>query len=155
LSLEDDDRRPHRVRHLVALESHAAGTRECVQLDADGTVRRIQRYYDSATWLFTSGVAASLIPVSCTLGGPDLPFTSLVDLRRSLAERGVPSHDVPIDGGAFDLNAEAGLVSLSEQIVLDYFSREDMDGWPEPGPGCDIHASAHVVGPVMLHDGVV
>ena len=102
----EDDRGPRgrpRVRHLVALEAHPEGTTELVQLDAAGSVRRIQRYYDDATWLFTSGVACSLLPVSCTIGVEALPYTSLRELRRTLADRGVPSSDVPIDGGAFDL----------------------------------------------------
>src|SRR5947207_4356526 len=52
-----NDAGPRRVRHLVALENHPGGTTERVQVDATGAVGRIQRYYDSATWPFTSGVA--------------------------------------------------------------------------------------------------
>jgi lipopolysaccharide/colanic/teichoic acid biosynthesis glycosyltransferase len=146
-----------RVRHLVALEDHPGGTTERVQLDADGTVRRIQRYYDSATWLFTSGVACSLLPVSCTSGASDLPFASLCDLRRTLAERGVPSNDVPINGGAFDLSQERDLLGLSERVVLDYFSRRRPtdDGWLDIGVGCQIHPSARLLGPIVLQDGAV
>jgi lipopolysaccharide/colanic/teichoic acid biosynthesis glycosyltransferase len=149
--------RGHRVRHLVALEAHAAGTTECVQLDASGSVKRIQRYYDAATWSFTSGVACSLLPVSCTIGADALPFMSLRDLRRTLADRGVPSSDVPIDGGAFDLWEENDLLGLSERLVLDHFSgrRPTDDGWLEVGKGCQIHPSARFIGPVVLHDGVV
>jgi lipopolysaccharide/colanic/teichoic acid biosynthesis glycosyltransferase len=148
---------PHRVRHLVALEAHPGGTTERVQLDANGTVRRIQRYYDSATWLFTSGVACSLLPVSCTGGASDLPFGSLCDLRRTLAERGVPSNDVPIDGGAFDLSQERDLLGLSERVVLDYFSRRRPtdDGWLDIGVGCEIHPSARLLGPIVVQDGAV
>ena len=156
----EDDRGPRgraRVRHLVALEAHAAGTTECVQLDASGSVKRIQRYYDEATWLFTSGVACSLLPVSSTIGMEALPFTSLRDLRRTLADRGVPSSDVPIDGGAFDLSEERDLLGLSERVVLDHFSgrRPTDDGWLEIGKGCQVHPSARFIGPVVLHDGVV
>ena len=99
---------------------------------------RIQRYYDSATWPFTSGVACSLLPVSCTIGASDLPFASLRDLRRSLAERGVPSSDVFIRGGAFDLSQERDLLGLSERVVLEHFARgagRPHDGWLEVGAG--------------------
>jgi lipopolysaccharide/colanic/teichoic acid biosynthesis glycosyltransferase len=155
--LSEQGRHPQPVRHLVALEAHPAGTTECVQLDANGTVRRIQRYYDSATWPFTSGIACSLLPVSCTIGGRELPFASLRDLRRSLAERGVPSSDVPIYGGAFDLSQERDLLGLSERVIVDYFSRRRPtdDGWIEVGVGCQIHPSARLVGPVVLQDGAV
>ena len=155
--LDDPDRRPQPVRHLVALESHAAGTTECVQMDAQGGVRRIQRYYDSATWPFTSGIACSLVPVSCTIGGGELPFSSLHDLRRSLTEQGVASRDVPIDGGAFDLTREGDLLGLSERVILDFFVGRPPtdDGWLEVGADCEIHPSARLVGPVVLQDGVV
>jgi len=155
--LAEGDRRLQPVRHLVALESHPAGTTECVQLDAKGSVRRIQRYYDSATWPFTSGVACSLLPVSCTIGAGDLTFTSLRDLRRRLVEHGIPSSDVPINGGAFDLSQEDDLLGLCEQVLLDHFSgrRSTDNGWLEVGPGCQIHPSARLLGPVVLHQGAV
>lgn len=156
----DDDRGPRgrpRVRHLVALEAHPEGTTELVQLDSAGSVKRIQRYYDDATWLFTSGVACSLLPVSCTIGVEALPFGSLRDLRRTLADRGVPSSDVAIDGGAFDLSEEHDLLGLSERVVLDHFAgrRPTDDGWLQVGKGCQIHPSARFIGPVVLHDRVV
>jgi lipopolysaccharide/colanic/teichoic acid biosynthesis glycosyltransferase len=155
--LFDEDRHAQSVRHLVALDAHPAGTTECVQFDANGTVRRIQRYYDSATWRFSSGVACSLLPVSCILGASELSFASLRDLRRSLAELGVPSRDVPIDGGAFDLSQERDLLGLSERVVLEHFSRRRPtdDGWIEVGAGCQIHPSARLMGPVVLQDGAV
>jgi lipopolysaccharide/colanic/teichoic acid biosynthesis glycosyltransferase len=156
LMLETDGG-PRRVRHLVALENHPGGTTERVQLGANGTVGRIQRYYDSATWPFTSGVACSLVPVSCTVGASDLPFTSLRELRRGLAERGVPSNDVFLRGGAFDLSQERDLLGLSERVVLHHLSgrRATNDGWSEVGTGCRIDPSARLVGPVILHDGAV
>jgi lipopolysaccharide/colanic/teichoic acid biosynthesis glycosyltransferase len=148
---------PHPVRHLVALESHPGRTTERFQLNADGTVRRIQRYYDSTTWLVTSGVACSILPVSCMMGEGDLPFASLRDLRRSLAERGIPGNDIPIAGGAFDLSQERELLRLTERVVLDHFFGRPPtdDGWLEVGTGCTIHPTARLVGPVVLQDGVV
>ena len=152
--LRETDGGPRRVRHLVALEAHPGGTTERVHVGRNGSVGRIQRYYDSATWPFTSGVACSLVPVSCTMGASDLPFGSLKDLRHSLAERGIPSLDVFLHGGAFDLSQERDLLALSERQVLEYFSsRSKQDGWLAVGSGCRVDPSARLVGPVVLHDG--
>src|SRR6185436_17028427 len=144
-----------RVRHLVALEAHPGGTTERVQLGANGSVGRIQRYYDSATWPFAWGIACSVLPVSCTMGARDLPFTSLRDLRRCLAERGVPSHDALLRGDAFDLTRERDLLGLSERVMLEHFrwKRTPGDGWLEIGPGCQVDPSARLLGPVVLHAG--
>ncbi len=152
-----NDAGPRRVRHLVALENHPGGTTERVQLAANGTVGRIQRYYDSATWPFTSGIACSLLPVSCTMGASDLPFASLRDLRRSLSDRGVPSNDVFIRGGAFDLAQEQDVLGLSERVVVDYFCahRSGGDGWRELAARSQVHPSARLVGPVVVQEGAV
>lgn len=154
-TVELENEGPRRVQHLVALENHPGGTTERVQLGANGAVGRIQRYYDSATWPFTSGVACSVLPVSCTIGARDLPFTSLRDLRRSLAERGVPSNDAFLRGGAFDLSRERDLLGLSERVVLEHFAgrRPARDGWLDVGAGCDVDPSARLFGPVILQDG--
>ena len=156
-ALAVDDRGPGRARHLVALEAHPGGTTERVQLGANGTVGRIQRYYDSATWPFTSGVACSLLPVSCTMGPEELFLGSLRVLRRSLAERGVPSQDVFLRGGAFDLTREPHLLGLSEQLTLAHFSgaRSKGSGWTTVGAQCEVDPSARLVGPVVLHDRAV
>jgi lipopolysaccharide/colanic/teichoic acid biosynthesis glycosyltransferase len=148
---------PHSARHLVALESHPGRTTERFQLNADGTVRRIQRYYDSTTWLVTSGVACSIVPISCIMPASDTPFASLRDLRRSLAEHGIPSNDVPIDGGSFDLSQERELLRLTERVVLDRFLGRPPtdDGWREVGAGCRISPTARLVGPVVVQDGAV
>jgi lipopolysaccharide/colanic/teichoic acid biosynthesis glycosyltransferase len=153
LVLESDG--PRRVRHLVVLEVHSGGTTERVHLGANGTVDRIQRFYDSATWPFTSGVACSVLPVSCTLWAGDLPFACLRDLRRSLAERGVPSHDVFLRGGAYDLTRERDLLGLSERVVLDHFRRGAGIRWVAAGRGCRVDPTARLIGPVVLHDRVV
>jgi len=155
--LLDDESGPRRVRHLVALEAHPGGTTERVQLGPNGTVGRIQRYYDYATWPFTSGVACSLVPVSSTIGSIDLPLTSLRELRRSLAAHGVPSSDVFIRGGAFDLTQERDLLALSDRMVLDYFTahRGGTHGWQKLGAGSEVDPSARLVGPVIVQDGAV
>src|SRR5262249_27112123 len=50
---------PRWATYFVAFEKGAGGgTKEFVNVDGEGRVRRIQRYYDAVTWPFISGVAA-------------------------------------------------------------------------------------------------
>ena len=153
-------RRPvydHRwVRHLVPLAASDGGTRECVELDPDGQVRRIQRYYDDVTWPFADGVCCSLLPGACAAMVADLAFTSLGDLRRNLASRGIPSRDLPVPGSVFDLREEQGLLDLSERVL-----RKQGGGAGNgarrglvTGRHCRIHPTSRIVGPVVLQDGV-
>jgi len=148
---------PGSVRHLVKLETTPEGTQELVQLDAEGWVYRIQRYYEGITWPFTGSVVCSLLPVVSTLrGGNGLPFCSLSDLRTALASGGVTSRDVPFVDTVFDLDKEAGLLALSESLLLEP-AREGSNG-PEhgrpAGPRCRIDPSARIRGAVALHADV-
>ena len=103
--------------HLVAFESAVAGTKERVSFDAAGHVRRILRHYEPATWPFIAGVAATLLPVASGILGDGVIPTSLADLRQILVARGVPSRDVPMQGGALDLTEEAGLLAANEHFI--------------------------------------
>jgi lipopolysaccharide/colanic/teichoic acid biosynthesis glycosyltransferase len=145
---------PRWASHLVAFaQAGGSGTREYAEFDEEGRVRRIQRYYDSVTWPFISGVAASLVPAS-SLRGTELVATPLVELRSRLAARGVPGRDLPIAGTAFDLGEEEGLLALSEHFVL----RAEARGRRGPllvGDGQVIHPSARLVGPVIVQRDVV
>ena len=153
------------VRHLVALETTAGDTKEFVHSDADGRVRKIQRYYHPVTWPFASGVVCSLIPVASIRMAPDLPLDSLPALRRSLAARGIPSRDVALPGSVFDLTNEAGALGLSEQCVLELTPTSGRErratGSASPPAGgsqgnrCTTHPSARLLGPVVLSDDVV
>jgi lipopolysaccharide/colanic/teichoic acid biosynthesis glycosyltransferase len=148
---------PRWVRHLVALDASVTGTREHVDLDHDQRVRRIQRYYDAVTWPFAAGVACSLLPASCGVAG-DLSLGSLADIRRSLASRGVPSRDLPMQGGALDLSEERGLLALSDRFVLEATAEAAKGATAAArvvGKNVSIHSSSRIVGPVILHDGVV
>jgi lipopolysaccharide/colanic/teichoic acid biosynthesis glycosyltransferase len=153
-------RRPvydHRwVRHLVPLAASEGGTRECVELDADGQVRRIQRYYDDVTWPFAAGVCCSVLPGACAAMAADLGFSSLSELRRNLAGRGIPSRDLPVAGAVFDLSEEPGLLGLTERFIRKR-STPAVNGARNgrlTGRGCRIHPSSRIVGPVVLQDGV-
>lgn len=145
--------------HLVALESNAIGTRERIELDGSGRVRRIQRYYDEVTWTVTSGICCSLLPVSCLLRAGNLPLTSLSALRAELSARGVPSRDLPLSGGMLDLNKAGDLLQLNDRLILELDrggtanAKGKQSGYA--GERCRIHPSARLLGPVVLHDDVV
>jgi lipopolysaccharide/colanic/teichoic acid biosynthesis glycosyltransferase len=150
---------PRWVVHFVALGGGAgagagAGTREYAEIDADGRVRRVRRFYESVTWPFINGVAASILPVSALLGEP-LGEVSLTELRRRLAARGVPSRDEPLPGTAIDLHDEAGLLSLIDRHVRRVFAGRTQDGPLFVGEGQKVHETARIVGPVVLHRDVV
>jgi lipopolysaccharide/colanic/teichoic acid biosynthesis glycosyltransferase/carbonic anhydrase/acetyltransferase-like protein (isoleucine patch superfamily) len=149
---------PRWVRHLVALDASVTGTKEHVDVDREGRVRRIQRYYDAVTWPFASGVACSLLPCSCRLAGRELDLGSLADLRLSLAGRGVPSRDLPMPGGALDLSEERGLLALSERFILEATTGTGRGAQAAAplfvGNHVVIHRSARIVGAVVLHEGV-
>ncbi|HLA76448.1 MAG TPA: sugar transferase [Vicinamibacteria bacterium] len=150
---------PRWVRHLVALDASVTGTKEHVDLDPEGRVRRIQRYYDAVTWPFAAGVSCTLLPRSCNLAGEELDLASLTELRLSLASRGVPSRDLPMAAGALDLSEERGLLALSERFVLEATTGTGRGARAATplfvGDDVVIHPSARIVGPVVLHQGVV
>jgi lipopolysaccharide/colanic/teichoic acid biosynthesis glycosyltransferase len=153
----DDGDDPRCVKHLVAIEQHGEGTQEYVDADSSGRVRTIQRYYDSVTWPFASGVAASLVPVACLLVSVEPPLGSLPRLRRVLGSEGVPSRDVPLEKGAVSLGTERGFLAMNERMVLALArqapDREGLASSLHTGTDVRVHPSASVVGPVVLQDG--
>jgi lipopolysaccharide/colanic/teichoic acid biosynthesis glycosyltransferase len=104
-------------RHLVCRAGATSGTNERILLDSSGRIARIQRYYDSVTWPFASGVACSLIPVAGVAGIPKLPVTRLAELRASLATAGVASTDSCLAMSLFDLGTEAGFLAANEASI--------------------------------------
>jgi lipopolysaccharide/colanic/teichoic acid biosynthesis glycosyltransferase len=141
------------VRHLVSLPTSEGGTRECVEFDSSGQVRRIQRYYDDVTWPFAAGVCCSLLPGACAAMAGELALTSLADMRRNLASRGIPGRDLPVEGAVFDLTDEQGLLALSERFIRKHSA--SAGARPLAGRRCRIHPSSRIMGPVVLHDGAV
>lgn len=140
------------AHHLVAFEAVVAGTKEQVNLDADGHVRSIHRFYDPVTWPFLAGVAASLVPLSSGLLRDGLLPTSLTELRERVMSHGVSSRDLPVVDGAWDLTTEPGLLAASEHLLT---SPPDAPTRRLVGADHRIHASARLLGPVALHNGVV
>jgi len=138
--------------HLIALETNAGGTYEWVDVDEHGDVTRIQRFYDEVTWAHTSGVIASLVPVPSLLTARGLRFGSLAELRAVLSSRGVPGRDVPAEGRAFDLNHEHELLTMTERVVRASHAEAGPSGG-RIGRGATVHASARLLGPVIVQDG--
>ena len=150
----------HETRHLVALDKGNQGTREYVQLDAQGQVKRIQRFYDGVTWLQTSAVAASLLPVSAAREVPSSMFGNPAALREALVTTGAVSRDIGIKGSVFNLNRERGLLQFCEHRMRNGMLRPPPSGYEARVSGvwiasrCSVHPSARLYGPVVLHEGV-
>lgn len=138
--------------HLVPLESNSGGTCEWVDVDERGDVTRIQRFYDSHTWSYGTGVAASLVPVPSLLMARDMDFRCLKEIRTSLASLGVPSRDVPVSERAFNLAHEHELLLLNERVVRAAYTVTGV-GQPQIGSGARIHETARLHGPVIVQDG--
>ena len=146
------------VRHLVAFEAPTLHTKELVQADDDGRVRRIQRYFEPVTWPFPSGVLASLVPVACAQMVMPLTLSSLEELRLQLSASGIPNQDVPFHGDCFDLNDEAGVLALSERRVSAMATMRELSkvrGQSSSllSSSATVHATARLVGPVVVRDG--
>ena len=148
---------PRVARHLVAFAPDVAGTKESVNVDSAGLVRSVHRYYKPATWPFIANVGASLVPVSSgILPLPSMP-RSLHELRQQMVSRHVPSRDVAIREGAFDLGEEHGLLSAMERTVLDASAAARSEGGSSTvfvGEGHLIHPSVRLLGPVVIQSDV-
>ena len=148
--LRDSVRPRASATHLVAMARHAGGTNERVELSPDGRVRRVQRYFDSATWPLLTGVACSLVSAACLrTSNEHAAFDSLIDLRHLLSTRAVPARDVPIAGDVYDLSREDEFLRLTQDVLL------------APGAAAHVaadavvHATARLIGPVVIRTGAV
>lgn len=144
---------PRCATHLIALEENSGGTRDRVEFDGQGLIRRIQRYYDDVTWSVTSGVVCSLVPASSAFKANSAPLAYLSGLRTALAAQGVPSRDIPIRGGVYDLSQPGGLLGATEHALAGTDSGRTVG--LHQRAGCDVHPSARLLGSVVLHDNVV
>ncbi len=145
------------VRHLVAFEAPTLHTKELVQSDDAGRVRKIQRYFEPVTWPFPSGVLASLVPVACAHMVMPLTLSSLEALRMQLSANGIPNQDVPFHGDCFDLNDEAGVLALNERRVgalatLRELSKVRGQSASLVAPTATVHPTARIVGSVVIRD---
>ena len=152
----DDD--PRGVKHLVAIPRSDEGTKEYMDSDSSGRIRSIQRYYDAVTWPFGGAVACSLVPVASLRVSLEPPLGSLARLRRGLSAEGIPSRDLPLEGGAVNLETERGLLAMNERLALGLSRRlRAGDGGRSSlssGARVRVHSSVTVIGPVVLQDDV-
>lgn len=147
---------PQVARHLVAYAADIAGTRESVTVDDEGLVRSVHRYYKPATWPFIAGVAVSLVPVASDILPLSAIPASLLDLRQQLVTRGVPSRDIAVRDGTFDLTEEHGMLAAVEHSVRHAVDqlRAGESGTPLlVGRGQCIAPSARLIGPVIVQSG--
>jgi hypothetical protein len=147
---------PRVTHHLVAFESAVAGTKERVSLDGAGRVRKILRHYEPATWPFIAGVSATIQPVAAGILADGALPNSLGDLRQILTARGIPSRDIPLNGGALDLTEERGLLAASDSFVRRSSAQRagagSVPGAPlYIGSGHSVHDTARISGPVVIH----
>lgn len=148
------------VRHLLAFDGTTLRTKEFVQTDTDGRVRRIQRYFQPVTWPFPIGVIASAVPVACLQMADSIPLDSLMSLRQALTTRGLPSQDLPYHGRCFDLNDERGVLSMNEARL---FPKSVGSRGPKTEPtilvsaaaSATVHPSARLLGAVSVHAGAI
>jgi lipopolysaccharide/colanic/teichoic acid biosynthesis glycosyltransferase len=148
---------PKVAHHLVAFERPIGGTMERISLDRQGQIRGIQRHYEDATWPFIAGIVATVVPFA----GGVLPEAqnpgSLIDLRRMIVERNVPSRDVPLSGGVLDLATEAGLLAANELFALKAAGKGERgsvrQGPVYVGSGHAVHEAARLMGPIVIHPG--
>lgn len=151
------------VRHLVAFEASALRTKELVDADVGGRVRRIRRYYDPVTWPFPVGVVATLVPVPCLADALRAVPGTLDAVRRALALHGVASQDVPYHGALCDLADEAGALALAERRLHAQLRAAERArrGAPTGGEeivvaaGAVVHETARLIGPVYVASGAI
>jgi lipopolysaccharide/colanic/teichoic acid biosynthesis glycosyltransferase len=144
---------PRVSHHFVAFEKANAGTKESVAFDSSGQIRGIQRYYEDRTWSFIAGTSASLVPCASGLAAGGVLPRTMRELRQFLSDRGVPIRDIPIAGGALNLDEEGGILAANEQFIIETPSprRESLMSTRCIGEGQTIHPTARMMGPIVVH----
>lgn len=144
------------ARFQVALDRGHLGTKEFVHFDAEGRIRKIQRYYDGHTWLQTHAVSSALVPVSSLFDLADPAVDDLPLLRRRLTGSGALTGDVLLQSPAVDLRAEPGYLKMTEyslrrlpEVTFSTDYRQETDSILI-GPNCKIADSARLYGPLVI-----
>lgn len=145
--------------HMIAVGADGERTREQVECDAHGRVKRVERLYNGVTWpeVATTDIFLSLAPAR-TIG--DTHFTSLADLRSALSAKGVLSRDLPLATDVVDLTRADGVLALNERMLAREIHRAPRPGFVAKGaqllvgPESRIHPSAHLIGPVIVQERV-
>ncbi|MCH8851015.1 MAG: sugar transferase [Planctomycetes bacterium] len=147
------------VTHAIAVGADGERTRERVESDDDGCVKRVQRLYNRVNWpeAATTNIFLSVVPIPAVQG---IRFTSLADLRSGLSAHGVLSRDLPISVNLTDVTTETGLLALNDRFLTHNASQDTYVDFSKRnddvfvGSGCRIHPSARLIGPVIVHADV-
>ncbi|MCA9256522.1 MAG: sugar transferase, partial [Phycisphaerales bacterium] len=144
--------------HAIAMGSDMGDASERVLLDRDGRVRSIRRFYQGVTRVdrAAGSIAYAYVPVAAMA---DIHYDELTALPVALARRGVLVRDIPLRCDLFDATTEHDFLALSELILMrtlagvtpDQYSR--LDTQMVSGRGAIVHASARLVGPVIVQAG--
>ncbi len=142
----------------VAVGADPEGTRELVECDEEGRVRRVQRFYNAVSWpeMGNTGIVFALLPARA-MGG--LRPVSLTRLRSAMSGRGVLSRDVPLRCDVLDLSDEGEFLAVQERVLAECLDCDTPAGYerrPDAvliGSDCRIDPTARLVGPVVVQAG--
>ncbi len=149
----------HGATYGVAVGSNRDDTRELVEYDTDGRVKRVQRFYNTVSWpeVATTAVSYALVPARSIV---DIPFGSLGDLRCGMAARGMLGSDVALQSDTLDLTVEGEFLALHERLLNDAAGQKLPAGFSARAPGvlvggnCKVHGSARLIPPIILQSDV-
>jgi lipopolysaccharide/colanic/teichoic acid biosynthesis glycosyltransferase len=139
--------------HLVSAASDGCDAHECVHLDDDGCVRRIQRYYEGVTWRVTCGICCSLVAVAAIETLRPVALANLAAFRQDLAREGTVARDICLEHGGTGLSVEHALLTLSESVIRK-MSADAPGPFIAAGGTGEIHPTARLLGPVVVQEGV-
>lgn len=143
--------------HAIAVGATADGTRERVEYDSQGNIRRVQRLYSPMSWPATTAatVFCSVAPARALC---DTPLRCLGELRCQLVGRGVLAQDLPVLSGVDRLTSEEGILARSQRVLTALLAGPQPEGLRLRNPGvligegCRIDPSVRLVPPVLIQD---
>lgn len=146
--------------HVMIRPRTMRGAHEYVLVTAEGCVSSIKRYYDGVTHLWSTGIICSLVPVAAMHLAPELSLVPLASLRERLVAQGLANNDIVATYDVADLAQEHELLAVIEEFTRDAVAQSP----PAPyetvaegvyvGPGCSVHKSARLLGPVIVQADV-
>ncbi len=134
--------------HQVFMNPSDGLVHERIVRDADGRVRRVQRYYEGVTELKLRGVGASAFTAVFAANTPRPDLSSPTKWRQQLALRDTPSRDVVSHEHVFDLRERRGLLDLNAHLLADQRGAVD-----DRGADVDVAPTARLSGRVVLQSG--
>jgi lipopolysaccharide/colanic/teichoic acid biosynthesis glycosyltransferase/acetyltransferase-like isoleucine patch superfamily enzyme len=142
--------------HALTIGSDPGSLREQIDYDENGHVRRVQRLYTLMSWPETRATAllCSMVPARAIREG--MPG-SLGELREGLIRRGWFTQDVPVASDVYDLSTQEGILELNDLVTTQTAEEPAPPEWSHTEKGvlvgkhCQIHPSARIVPPVVIH----